>query len=67
MPKMEPMLASATEVSTPSSRQRDGVQRLGEEHPLLHVPEGDLGVRRLVKCSRRPGHRPARLPSSPYS
>ena len=67
MPMMEPMLASATEVSTPSSRQPHRVQRLREEHPLLHVLEGDARRPARVKCSRRPGHSPVRLPSSPYS
>ena len=47
MPKIEPMLASATEREHALLEQRDGVQRLGEEHPLLHVGERD---RRSPAC-----------------
>lgn len=69
MPKMEPMLASATEVSTPSSRSLT-VSRASEKSmrscmSLKGTVSKGISEPARVKCSRRPGHREVRLPSSP--
>ena len=66
MPKMEPMLASATEVSTPSSKQRT-VSSASEKSIRSCMSMNGTSASGLAKCSRSPGHSPVRLPSSPYS
>ena len=68
MPMMEPMLASATEVRTPSSRQRTVSSASEKSIRSFMSSKGIVGSPgACAKCSRRPGHSPARLPSSPYS
>ena len=66
MPKMEPMLASATDVSTLSSRQRT-VSRASEKSIRSFMSRKGTSWPVFVKCSRRPGQSLARLPSSAYS
>ncbi len=66
MPMMEPMLASAIEVSTPSSRQRT-VSRASEKSIRSFMSMNGMSASGLAKCSRRPGQMPARLPLSSYA
>ncbi len=66
MPMMEPMLASATDVSTPSSKQRT-VSSASEKSIRSFMSVKGISAPGFVKCSRRPGHRRVRFPSSPYS
>ncbi len=57
------MLASATEVSTRSSRQRT-VSSASENSIRSTMSWNGILVSGLPKCSRSPGHRRVRLPSS---
>lgn len=66
MPMMDPMLASATEMRTFSSRQRT-LSSASEKSIRSFMSSKGTSASGLAKCSRSPGHSPARLPSSPYS
>lgn len=66
IPKIEPMLASATDVSTPSSSSLT-VSSASENSIRSCMSSKGIRASSRVKCSRSPGHSPARLPSCPYS
>jgi hypothetical protein len=66
MPKIEPMLASAAEVSTPSSTQctvsiasANSMRSWRSTNGISFVPD--------LKASRTPDHTPTRLPWASYS
>ncbi len=63
MPRMEPMLASATEVSTFSSRQR--TESMASENSIRSfMSSNGISAPSRTKCSRRPGHSRVRFPSA---
>ena len=63
MPKMEPMLASGTERSTPSSKHFT-VSSASANSMRSFRSSNEKSVEAARSARRRPGHRPVRLPFS---
>src|SRR5690554_6723324 len=63
IPKIEPMLASATDVSTPSSTHRTDSRASANSIRSCRSVKGTSAVPEL-NSSRRPAHRPSRRPDS---
>ncbi|SKU28441.1 Uncharacterised protein [Mycobacteroides abscessus subsp. abscessus] len=67
MPKIEPMLASAVDVSTPSSKHFCVSMASANNMRSMRSCSGGLAGSaplRVLNVSRRPGHSSVRLPST---